>query len=163
LVFARGEEHRTETLKKVFGLRSETIHFASYERVVIYAKVHEAEHFDAEQIDDLPFRPGSTFLKLFKDVPKHDLESLFPNIEVRMRPIDHFTIGVPAFVGGLVILFTKLLTSLGLVLLFLAGWIGLRSDEPEIDQAAPSAWVCRRSGASSGARSRSSRTARSSS
>ena len=37
-------------------------------------------HFEANKdIDDLPFRPGSTIIKLFQDVPRADLEMLFPN------------------------------------------------------------------------------------
>ena len=41
---------------------------------------------------------GSTIIKLFQDVPRADLEMLFPNARVRMRLIDKLLIGVPAVV-----------------------------------------------------------------
>lgn len=134
LFYARGAEDRTEEVVAWGGLRRRLVRFTSYERVLIYAKVHEADHFSPERLEELPFEPGSTFIKLFKDVPRADLETLFPNTEVRMRPVDHVLIGVPAVVGGLAILFTKLLTSLGLVALVLAAWLGLRAEEPRISQ-----------------------------
>ena len=58
------------------------------------------------------FEPSSTIVKLFQNVPKADLEMLFPNSEVRMRPIDKVIIGSSALIGGAVVLVTKLGASL---------------------------------------------------
>jgi hypothetical protein len=136
LFFARGAEHRQEVLREWFGMKKRTLEFTNYERVLIYVKVRGADYFDDDRIGELPYAPGSTIVKLFRDVPQADLESLFPNTSVRMRNIDQLTIGIPAVVGGVAILFTKLLTSLGLLFLFLSAWLGLRDEEPHIDQAA---------------------------
>jgi Protein of unknown function (DUF3754) len=138
LFFRRGETVHTETLRRWFGLRREPIEFLNYERVLVYVKFKPEEHFTAlgRELDDLRFRPGSMMLKLFRNIPQGDLESLFPNSEVRMRPIDKLALGVPALASGLVVLFTKLGAALGLVFLFVGFHLGLRDSEPDFDHAA---------------------------
>ena len=95
------------------GLVSKTIAFTNYERVVVYIRFRD----DYQQTkDQLPAcRPGSTLLKLFQNVPKADLEMLFPNTPVRMRTVDKLLIGVPAVVSGGIVLTTKLGASLVLL------------------------------------------------
>jgi hypothetical protein len=80
------------------------------------------------------FEPGSTIIKLFQNVPKADLEMLFPNSEVRMRPIDKAFIGASAVVGGAVVLVTKLGASIVLLAALLAFWFGWRADSVEMTQ-----------------------------
>jgi len=132
--YRRGEEVRTEEVTRLFGLRRRRVEFRNYERVVVYVRFRDREHFEAQGRTELGFEPGSTILKLFQNIPRADLEMLFPNTQVRMRPFDKLVIGVPAAVSGLVMLFTKLLTSLGVVVLLLAFWLGLRDDEVSLDQ-----------------------------
>lgn len=62
-------------------------------------------------------------------MPKADLEMLFPNSEVRMRPIDKIIIGGSGLVGGTLVLVTKLGASLLLVGGILAYWFGLSEKE----------------------------------
>src|SRR4029453_9082467 len=78
--------------------------------------------------------PGSTIIKLFQDVPRADLEMLFPNAQVRMRRIDKLLIGVPAVVSGVIVIVTKLIASLVPVLLLLAFWFGARREPVQLDQ-----------------------------
>ena len=59
---------------------------------------------------------------------------LFPNSEVRMRPIDKAFIGASAVVGGAVVLVTKLGASLVLLAGLLAFWFGWRADSVEMTQ-----------------------------
>ena len=80
------------------------------------------------------FEPGSTIVKLFQNVPKADLEMLFPNSEVRMRPIDKAFIGASAVVGGAVVLVTKLGASILLLAALLGFWIGWREEAVEMTQ-----------------------------
>ena len=61
---------------------------------------------------------------------------LFPNTEVKMKTIDKLIIGVPAAVGGIVILATKLGTTLILTGTLLAFWLGIRNEPVLLDQAA---------------------------
>lgn len=133
--FRRGGEVREATVKSLGGLRKRTIQFLNYDRVVMYVKLREREHFEAAGRDDVPFEPGSTILKLFQNVPRPDLEMLFPNTEVRMRPIDKVLIGVPAVIGGIVVVATRLLASIGVLVVLLGVWLGVSDSEAEIDQA----------------------------
>ena len=45
--------------------------------------------------------PGTTILKLFRNIPKADLEILFPNCQLEMRASDKLFFGVPALLGGI--------------------------------------------------------------
>ncbi len=134
--FRRGESRRTETIRSLFGLRKREITFTNYDRVLVYVRFRGAEHFARQGRKNLLFTPGSTLLKLFQDVPKADLEMLFPNTEVRMKLIDKILIGVPAAAGSVALLVTKLSGTLILVGAFIAFWLGLRADPVSIDQAA---------------------------
>jgi hypothetical protein len=135
--YRRGEHTRQEEVKYLFGLRRRTIEFTNYGKVLVYVKFKDAAHFEAgnRDVDDLPFTPGSTIIKLFQDVPRADLEMLFPNARVRMRLIDKLLIGVPAVVSGIIVVVTKLVAALLPVLLLLAFWLGVRREPVELDQA----------------------------
>src|ERR1700712_5376317 len=82
--YRRGVRTRQEEVKQLFGLRCRTIEFTNYAKVLVYVKFKDAAHFDAQDkdVEDLPFTPGSTIIKLFQDVPRADLEMLFPNARV---------------------------------------------------------------------------------
>jgi hypothetical protein len=135
--YRRGEQTRRAEVKRLFGLRRRTVEFTNYAKVLVYVKFQDAAHFEAQgkDVDDLPFTPGSTIIKLFQDVPRADLEMLFPNSRVRMRLIDKLLIGVPAVVSGIIVIVTKLLAALLPVLLLLGFWLGLRRDPVQLDQA----------------------------
>ena len=73
---------------------------------------------------------------MFRNVPRADLEMLFPNTEVRMKLGDKLMIGVPAAASGAVLLATKLGPTLLLVGSLVAFWLGLHDREVVLDQAA---------------------------
>ena len=126
--YRRGESQLTETITSLFGLRKQMLNFTNYDRVAVYITFKDKAHFDNKNKSLLGFEPGSTIIKLFQNVPKADLEMLFPNSEVRMRPIDKAFIGVSAVVGGAVVLVTKLGASIVLLAGLLAFWFGWRAD-----------------------------------
>jgi len=134
LFYQRGESTKEETLVKYFGLKKEPITFTNYERVVIYIKFKEQDYFKAKKQKNLYFTPGSTIIKLFQNVPKADLEMLFPNSEVRMKPIDKLIIGVPAAVSGIVLTATKLGGTILLIAAAISFWLGLTQTEVKIEQ-----------------------------
>jgi len=82
----------------------------------------------------LNIAPGSTIIKLFQNVPKADLEMLFPNSKVRMKTIDKLIIGVPAAVSGVVVIVTKLGATLILIASVFAFWMGLSKEEAQLNQ-----------------------------
>ncbi|MDT7579840.1 MAG: hypothetical protein QOK35_1104 [Pseudonocardiales bacterium] len=136
LFYRRGERTRSEEVKELFGLRRRTLEFTDYAKVLVYVKFKDAAHFEAQNraVDRLPFTPGSTIIKLFQDVPRADLEMLFPNAQVRMRPVDKLLIGVPAVISGVIVVATKLIAALVPVLLLLAFWFGVRREPVQLDQ-----------------------------
>jgi hypothetical protein len=136
LFYRRGERTRQEQVKELFGLRRRTIEFTNYSKVLVYVKFKDAAYFEAagRDVARLPFTPGSTIIKLFQDVPRADLEMLFPNAQVRMRRIDKLLIGIPALVSGIIVIATKLVAALLPVLLLLAFWFGARREPVQLDQ-----------------------------
>ncbi len=136
LFYRRGESRRKVEVKTWFGLRSKSVEFINYDRVLIYVKFKEASFFKDRKIEDLFFKPGSTMIKLFRNIPRADLEMLFPNTVVAMKVRDKIMIGVPAAISGTLVLVTKLGSTLVLLGALLAFWLGA-SDKPVlIDQAA---------------------------
>lgn len=125
IFYRRGEYQKTETLSSLFGLRKRSLTFTNYDKVAVYIKFKEHSYFVENKRNTQNFEPGSTIIKLFQNVPKADLEMLFPNSEVRMRNLDKAIIGGSALVGGAVVMVTKL----GATLILLAGlfsyWLGL--------------------------------------
>lgn len=134
LFFKRGETVRTETVRKWFGLRKREVTFTNYDRVVVFFRFKGEAHFEGRRRRGLPFEPGSVVIKLFQNIPKDDIEMLFPNAEVRMKPIDKVIIGVPAVVGGLIVLVTKLGSTMVLIGSLFAFWLGFRAADVKIDQ-----------------------------
>lgn len=132
--YRRGESQLSETISSFWGLKKQTIHFTNYDRVAVYITFKGHKHFEQKNKQPMGFEPGATIVKLFQNVPKADLEMLFPNSEVRMRPIDKIIIGASALVGGAVVLITKLGASLLLLAALLAFWLGLRDTSVEMTQ-----------------------------
>lgn len=134
LLFARGEREAEETVTSFFGLRKTKVRFVNYERVAIYIRFNE--HIDLKRQQEFNLQPGGMVLKLFKNVPKADLEMLFPNTEIKMRLVDKLLIGIPAVISGGIVLTTKLGASLLLLASLFGFWLGLKSQPVELDQAA---------------------------
>ena len=134
IFYCRGESKKRETLVKFFGLKKQPIEFTNYDRVAIYIKFKEAAYFEGRKRESHNFSPGSTIIKLFRNIPKADLEMLFPNSEVRMKTIDKLIIGVPAAVSGIAVVATKLGASILLIASIIAFWLGLKDKEVVIQQ-----------------------------
>lgn len=132
--YRRGETQKAETITSLLGLRKQVINFTNYDRVAVFITFKNQAHFDKKNKPLCGFEAGSTIVKLFQNVPKADLEMLFPNSEVRMRPIDKVIIGGSAIAGGAVVLVTKLGASLVLLAALLAFWFGWRTEEVEMTQ-----------------------------
>lgn len=130
LLFTRGESQRETLDNGFFGRMRRRVNFTNYDRVVIYIRFSE----------DMPstplgFRPGSIMLKMFQNVPQADMEILFPNTRVGMRLIDKLMIGVPALVGGGIVLTTKVGASLLLLGTVIGYYVGLHSQAVDINEA----------------------------
>ena len=134
LLFCRGVSRRQETLSSLFGLIKKPIQFTNYDRVVLYLRFRDDYDRGKDRLSVC--KPGATLLKLFQNVPRADLEMLFPNTEVRMRLIDKLVIGVPAAISGGVVLTTKLGASLVVLGSLFGFWLGLSSEPARLDKTA---------------------------
>lgn len=132
--YRRGESQLTETLNSLWGLRKQTISFTNYDRVAVFITLKDQAHFERKNKLPIGFEPSSTIIKLFQNVPKADLEMLFPNSEVKMRRIDKMIISASAVVGGAIVLVTKLGASILLLAALFAFWLGWREDSVEMTQ-----------------------------
>lgn len=130
--YRRGESIKTETVRTFFGLRKKQVSFTNYDKVAVYITFKDETYFKDKGQIPVTFKPGSTIVKLFQNVPKADLEMLFPNSEVKMRPLDKLIISASAAIGGTVVLVTKLGASLLLMASFLAFWLGFKNEEVEL-------------------------------
>lgn len=130
----RREGARVEVHRRLFGLRRQRVEVPVYDRFCVFARFKGGVRFeDRRRLEGkLGARPGGLSLRLFREVPKHDVEALFPGVRVRMRGFDQALIGVPAAAGALQVLNLKLLGSLWALLLALMVLLGLRQGEPEI-------------------------------
>jgi hypothetical protein len=109
LFFYRGDTVQTIQLKKYY-IKTVEVELGVFERVVILLKFKDAAYFEAkgQKPDALNFTPGKIYLYLYKNIPRYDLELLFPNVEIGMTLKDRLLFGVPALGGAASVLFKAL-------------------------------------------------------
>jgi hypothetical protein len=106
-----------------------------FANVVLGIKFKEASYFHEQKrkVEKLNFTPGLMYLYMYKNIPKYDLELLFPNVELHMNLIDRLLFVVPALGAGISVIFKalpNLVLIAGLILLLTLGpayaqWVGV--------------------------------------
>ncbi|MFV8347958.1 TMEM143 family protein [Flavobacterium sp. ZB4P13] len=112
-IYVRGQHTTTEKVSKLFFWKKE-IEIEYYDRVMIYLNYHDTSYYNEKKtrLDKMPIDPGSIVLKIFKRVPKNDLETIFPNAVPMMSKTDKILLWVPGLVGGVSLLSTKVIPAL---------------------------------------------------
>ena len=112
-LYVRGHHKTREKVTRFFIFKKD-IEFEYYDRAMIYLNYSDSNYFNEKKINlkKLPFDPGCIILKIFKRVPKNDLETIFPNAIPRMSTIDKILFWVPAIFGGISLLSTKVIPAL---------------------------------------------------
>jgi hypothetical protein len=112
-LYVRGHHKTREKVTKFFLFKKE-IEFEYYDRVMVYIHYNDANYFNEKkvQVSKLPFDPGCIVLKIFKRVPKNDLETIFPNAVPKMSTTDKILFWVPGIGGGISLLSTKVIPAL---------------------------------------------------
>lgn len=110
-----------------------------FKRVVLLIKFKDETHFanQGKEVDELKFTPGKTYLYFYKNVPRHDLELLFPNLKISMTWKDRLLLLVPAIGSAIPIILKvlpKLLIIIGAILFFTVGRSGLDAVGAEEEQ-----------------------------
>jgi len=120
--YCRGDIYQMHLVKKLFFRKVEE-QVEVFQRLVFLLKFKDAEYF-AEQTKKskkLKFNPGKMYLYLYKNIPKFDIEFLFPNVEISMTWKDRLLFGVPAIGAGIAILLRilpQVLLIIGVILFF---------------------------------------------
>jgi hypothetical protein len=115
IFYYRGDNFKTITIKHLVFWRKEMV-VDNLERVALMLKFKDAAHFEAKKmkIEELNFEPGKMYLYIYKNIPRFDLELLFPNVKVSMNWRDRIMFVVPA-IGSAVALVGKVLPSLVII------------------------------------------------
>ncbi len=128
--YGRGPRQRRFSVRSWFGLRETEFDALAWDFVVLVAAL-KAE-IPAKALRGTRLRPGAVYLKLFRDIPRADLETLYPNARVVMRMQDKLILGVPAVAGGIPILL-NILPALSVLLVVVGAYLGI-SGTVEEDQ-----------------------------
>lgn len=112
-LYARGHHKAKEKVKKYFFWKKE-VEIEYYDRVLIYLNYSDADYLKEKKVKlgKMPIDPGSIALKIFKRVPKNDLETIFPNAIAKMSVKDKMLLWVPGLFGGLSLLSAKVIPAL---------------------------------------------------
>ncbi|MGF1446387.1 MAG: TMEM143 family protein [Pikeienuella sp.] len=128
--YGRGRRQRSFELRSWFGLRTEILTAMAWDHVVLVASLRP--EIPKRQMRNSRLRPGAIYLKLFRDIPQADLETLYPDARVVMRLQDKLVLGVPAIAGGIPILL-NILPALSVLLVVIGAYLGI-SGTVEEDQ-----------------------------
>ena len=131
-MFRRG--HHTETIEVPvwFGLRRRPLEVVVYDDVVLMVATkpdgikpaNTRKAFAAARRGEKKIRGGAVLFKYFRHIARADLKALFPNVRVVLSLSDHFTLGIPAIVGGVPILI-KLASTVTVLFLVAGFYLGL--------------------------------------
>jgi hypothetical protein len=112
-LYVRGHHKATEKVTKFLFWKKE-IEIEYYDRVMIYLNYNDADYFNNKKVrsEKMPIDPGCIVLKIFKRVPKNDLETIFPNAVPMMSTIDKLLFWVPGIGGGISLLSAKVIPAL---------------------------------------------------
>ena len=112
-IYVRGHHKTKEKVSKFIFWKKE-IEIEYYDRVMIYLNYHDENYYNTKKVrlGKMPIDPGAIVLKIFKRVPKNDLETIFPNAVPMMSKTDKILLWVPGLVGGISLLSTKVIPAL---------------------------------------------------
>ena len=112
-LYVRGSHKAKETVVKYIFWKKE-IEIEYYDRVMIYLNYNDADSLKEKKVKlgKIPIDPESVVLKIFKRVPKNDLETIFPNAVPMMSTTDKLLLWVPGIFGGVSLLSTTVIPAL---------------------------------------------------
>jgi hypothetical protein len=112
-LYVRGHHKAKETVTKFIFWKKE-IEIEYYDRVMIYLNYNDADYLSEKKVKlgKGPIDPGTVVLKIFKRVPKNDLETIFPNAIPMMSTSDKLLLWVPGIFGGVSLLSTTVIPAL---------------------------------------------------
>jgi hypothetical protein len=138
ICYCRGDIYKSVWVKKFFRKRKKKINV--FERVALLIKFKEESYFVAKKAkpDKLNITPGKMYVYLYKNIPKFDIEFLFPNVKTSMTWKDRLLFGIPAIGAAIPLIlkvFPQLLLVIGVILLVTVGPEHLKQLTPSKEEA----------------------------
>ena len=129
--YYRGDSSKSIFLQKFFFWRQKKI-IETFERIVLLIKFKETAYFRAQKvkIKDLKFTPGKMYVYFYKNIPKLDIDLLFPNVTTSMTWKDRLLFGIPA-IGAAIPLILRALPN---ILLLIAAILLFLNAQPLVEQ-----------------------------
>jgi hypothetical protein len=131
-MFRRGHHSETIEIPVWFGLRRRPLEVVVYDDVVLMVATkpdgikpaNTRKALASARRGEKKIRGGAVLFKYFRHIARADLKALFPNVRVVLSLSDHFTLGIPAIVGGVPILI-KLASTVTVLFLVAGFYLGL--------------------------------------
>jgi Protein of unknown function (DUF3754) len=130
-MFRRGQHQEKVEITSFYGLRRRTLDIEVYDDVVLMVATRPDDAAPAPRKPRSGIkrsrhrvRGGAVLFKYFRHIARGDLEALLPNVRVVMGLFDQLTLGVPALIGGVPILF-KLASTLTVLFVVAGFYLGL--------------------------------------
>ena len=115
ICYCRGDIYKTIKVKKFFQKIEKKIDI--FERVALLIKFQSQKNVDSSEklMEESNLIPSKIYLSLYKNIPKDDIEFLFPNLKISMTLKDRLMLAVPA-IGAAVPLALKILPQFLLII-----------------------------------------------
>ena len=102
VVFARGDIIGTKLRRRLRKMyRRESVAVPIYQRMVVLFRLHDDDKSEEK------LTAAALHLRMFKNIPKQDVDMLLPGTRVRISGVDHFKILLPSL-GGLLLSLRKI-------------------------------------------------------
>lgn len=136
--YYRGHIDKTIQIKKLYFWKQKK-KIEVFERVALLIKFKNKNYFLGQKKKSgvLKFAPGKMYVYFYKNIPKYDLELLFPNIQISMTLKDRLLLVIPAIgaaVPMIIRALPKLLVIVGAILFFTMGTTEILGSKVEEDQ-----------------------------
>lgn len=141
--YYRGDIYQTIKVKKWWRWIEQEIDI--FERVVLLLKFKDTGKLNSKKskIEQSNFAPDRIYLSIYKNIPKLDMEFLFPNVQVSMTWKDRLLFLVPAIgaaIPAMLKVLPQLLLIIGVILFVTVGtspWEQLRVSERQLRDLMP--------------------------
>jgi len=128
--FRRGHHRAHMQMPRWFGLLRKSIDVEIFDDVVLLVAMKPLSamrlKWEFRRMAERGIRPGSVFIKYFRNIRRMDLATLFPNVRVVMGRLDRLMLWVPAVVLGTPMV-VKVLSTISVLFIVLGFYLGLRA------------------------------------
>jgi hypothetical protein len=128
--FRRGHHRARMQAPRWFGLYRKSIDVEVFDDIVLLVAMKPLSEmklkWELRRMAERGIRPGSVFIKYFRNIRRMDLTTLFPNVRVVMGNLDRVMLWVPAVVLGTPMV-VKVISTITVLFIVLGFYLGLRA------------------------------------